>query len=177
MQILFLAAVEFELAVARELRPGTDDLFLCGGIGPEATRRSLEGAFASGHRFDLAVNLGVAGSYRDRYPVGSVVQVLTERFGDRPGRVLANPAPPALFSTLPQVAGNTVPALEARYRKVEADIESMEGAAFFEACLRAGVPFAEIRAVSNAIGEEDRTRWNIPLALHNLHSSLNALTF
>ena len=48
--------------------------------------------------------------------------------------------------------------------------------AFFEACLAAGVPFAEIRAVSNAVGEEDRSRWNIPLALANLQSFLNSLT-
>lgn len=176
MQILFLAAVEFELAVARALRLGTDDLFLCGGVGPEATRRSLEDAFAAGRRFDLAVNLGVAGSYRDRYPVGSVVQVVAEQYGDRPGLLLANPAPPALFAALPQATGNTVPALEARYRAVEADIESMEGAAFFEACLRAGVPFAEIRAVSNTVGEEDRTRWDIPLALKNLQEALRCLS-
>ena len=77
---------------------------------------------------------------------------------------------------LPQAVGNTVPALEPQYRCGSADVESMEGAAFFEACLAAGVPFAEIRAVSNAVGEEDRSRWNIPLALANLQSFLNSLT-
>ena len=47
-------------------------------------------------------------------------------------------------------------------------IESMEGAAFFYICLLERVPFIELRSVSNEVGECDRTKWNIPLALENL---------
>lgn len=177
MRILFLAAVDFELDVARASRPGKDDCFVCSGMGPEVTREALSEALAAGG-FDLAVDLGVAGSYKtDLFPVGSVVQVITERSGDRPDVLLRNPAPPAVFASLPQAAGNTVPALEARYRTVPADIETMEGVAFFEACLAAGIPFAEIRAVSNAVGEEDRSRWDIPLALRNLQAFLQTFSF
>lgn len=177
MRILFLAAVDFELDVARASRPGTDDRFVCSGMGPEATRKALSEALAEGG-FDLAVDLGVAGSYNtDFLPVGCVAQVVTERFGDRPDGLLRNPAPPQAFAALPQVTGNTVPALETRYRTVPADIETMEGAAFFEACLAVGLPFAEIRAVSNAVGEEDRSRWDVPLALRNLQSCLQTLSF
>ena len=176
MQILFLAAVEFELNVARALRCGGGDRFLCGGMGPEATRRTLEAEFSAGRRFDLAVNLGIAGSYGDCFPVGSVVQVVREQYGGQSDALLANPAPPTLFASLPQATGNTVPALEARYRSVEAEIETMEGAAFFETCLRYGIPFAEIRAVSNRVGEEDRSRWDIPLALRNLQDALQPLS-
>lgn len=176
MKILFVAAVDFELNLARGVRPGAGDSFLCTGMGPEATRRALEPLLAAGG-FDLVVDLGVAGSYdTDRFPVGSVAQVTAEQFGDRPGALLRNPAPPACLAGLPQAVGNTVSALEPQYRCGSADVESMEGAAFFEACLAAGVPFAEIRAVSNAVGEEDRSRWNIPLALANLQSFLNSLT-
>ena len=176
MKILFVAAVEFELNLARVIRPGTGDSFLCTGMGPEATRRALSPVLAAGG-FDLAVDLGVAGSYdTDRFPVGSVVQVTAERFGGQPGAPLRNPAPPACLAALPQAVGNTVPALAPQYRCAQADVESMEGAAFFEACLATGVPFAEIRAVSNAVGEEDRSRWNIPLALKNLQAFLNSLT-
>ena len=176
MTILFLAAVEFELNVARAIRCGGDDLFLCGGMGPEATRRSLEAAFSEGRRYDLAVNLGIAGSYGDRFPMGSVVQVVREQYGGQSDALLVNPAPPAQFASLPQATGNTVSALEARYRCVEAEIETMEGAAFFETCLRYGIPFAEIRAVSNRVGEEDRSRWEIPLALRNLREALQPLS-
>lgn len=174
MKFLFVAAVDFELDVARSLRAGTGDFFLCTGIGPEATRRSLEPALAAGG-FDLAVDIGLAGCYGAFLPLGSVVQVVSERYGDRPDDLFLNPAPPAVFAALPQAAGNTVPALEACFRRVVADVETMEGAAFFEACLAAGVPFAEIRTISNLVGETDHSRWDIPLALQNLKTVLSSL--
>lgn len=174
MRILFLAAVEFELEIARMLRAGTDDCFLCGGIGPEATRRALDTLLAEDGRFDLVVNLGIAGSYTERLPLGSVVQVVTEFFGNRPAEPLHNPAPPRLLAALPQTTGNTVAALEPSWRQVRADIETMEGAAFFENCLRRGLPFAEVRAVSNRVGEIDHARWDIPLALRNLQETLSS---
>ena len=174
MKLLFVAAVDFELDVARALRAGTDAVFLRTGIGPEATRRALDPVLSSGG-FDLAVDIGLAGCYGGRLPLGAVVQVVSERFGGQSDAVLRNPALPAVFAALPQAAGNTVPALEARFRRVEADVETMEGAAFFEACLAAGVPFAEIRAVSNLVGETDHGRWDIPLALQNLKNALSVL--
>lgn len=172
MRILFVAAVDFELDVARLLRAGTSDSFLCSGVGPEASSRALTAALAADAHFDLVVDLGIAGSYDGRFPVGAVVQVVTERYGGQRDDVLVNPAPPALFSSLPQAAGNTVPALDPRYRSVEADIETMEGAAFFEICLRHGLSFAEIRAVSNRVGETDHARWDIPRALRSLSGAI-----
>ena len=177
MRILFLAAVDFELDVARALRSGTEDCFLCGGIGPEATRNALDALLAVDRCFDLAVNLGIAGSYTERLPLGSVVHVVTEYFGDRPAEPLYNPAPPFQLSALPQATGNTVAALEPSWRRVRADVETMEGAAFFERCLHHGLPFAEVRAVSNRVGETDRARWDIPLSLKNLQQILSLLSF
>ncbi|MGA3014515.1 MAG: futalosine hydrolase [Bacteroidales bacterium] len=52
------------------------------------------------------------------------------------------------------------------------DIESMEGAAFFYACLLSGVPFHEIRSISNFVEERDKSKWDIPLALANLNNVL-----
>ena len=49
MKILFVAAVDFELAVARSVRPGSDDVFLCTGMGPAATREALAAALAAGN--------------------------------------------------------------------------------------------------------------------------------
>ena len=176
MKLLFVAAVDFELDVARALCTGADASFLCTGIGPEATRSALEPVL-SGGGFDLAVDIGLAGSYGGRLPLGSVVQVVSERFGGQSDLLLRNPEPPAVFAALPQAAGNTVPALEACFRGVTADVETMEGAAFFEACLAAGIPFAEIRAVSNRVSETDHGRWDIPLALQNLKTALKSLSF
>lgn len=54
-------------------------------------------------------------------------------------------------------------------------IESMEGAAFFYVCLLEKVPFVELRSVSNEVGERDRGKWNIPLALSALRESVKEL--
>ena len=48
------------------------------------------------------------------------------------------------------------------------EVEAMEGFAVLRACALAGVPAVELRAVSNEIGEPDRARWEIPLALEAL---------
>jgi futalosine hydrolase len=51
-------------------------------------------------------------------------------------------------------------------------VESMEGAAVFYACLSAGVPFHEIRSISNFVEERDKSKWDIPLSVANLNSTL-----
>jgi len=172
MRILFVAAVDFELNVARAAWTGCPADYLLGGWGGEATRRSLETAFARDVRYDLVVDVGIAGGRPGGPAVGDVVQVTVEQHGDRPGQLLYQPAPCPALDFLPCVTGNTVQALDDRFRQVDYDIETMEGADFFEACLRQGCAFAEVRAVSNAVGEHDHGRWNIPLALQNLQSAL-----
>ena len=176
MKLLFLAAVDFELdaalrACARS-DAGSDAVFVTGGVGAAAAREALERAFRSGIPFDRVVNVGVAGSGTPLLPVGAVAHVVSERHGDREGSLLRNPAPWPELGFLPQATGRTLQELDDRWRREPADIESMEGAAFFECCLRQGVPFAEIRAVSNQVGERDHARWDIPLALKNLQTAL-----
>ena len=48
------------------------------------------------------------------------------------------------------------------------DVESMEGAAFFYACLLEGITCAQIRSVSNKVEKRNKDNWNIPLAVRNL---------
>ncbi len=47
-------------------------------------------------------------------------------------------------------------------------IESMEGAAVYFACIMEKVPVVELRTVSNAVGERDMKKWDIPAALTTL---------
>lgn len=61
-------------------------------------------------------------------------------------------------------------------RKFAADIESMEGAAFHFVCLRENVPFIQIRAISNKVGERDKRKWKIKAAIKNLNAELIKLT-
>jgi futalosine hydrolase len=50
--------------------------------------------------------------------------------------------------------------------------ESMEGAALHYVCRSLNVPFLQMRAVCNYIGERDKTKWLIKESLHNLNKSL-----
>lgn len=57
-------------------------------------------------------------------------------------------------------------------KKYQADIESMEGAAFFFACQQAKVSFMEIRAISNYVEPRNKENWCIGPAIENLNSTL-----
>jgi len=52
------------------------------------------------------------------------------------------------------------------------DIETMEGAALHYVCLHQNIPFIQLRAISNYVGERDKTKWKIDLAISNLHNEL-----
>jgi len=47
-------------------------------------------------------------------------------------------------------------------------VESMEGAAFMYACLTHGVPFAQVRTVSNMVERRNRAAWKLTEAIANL---------
>jgi futalosine hydrolase len=74
-------------------------------------------------------------------------------------RVLAGPC-----ITASQVTGITAEAEELAGRW-EALAESMEGAAAAHVCALYGVPFLEIRGISNLVGDRDRGRWQVRRAV------------
>jgi futalosine hydrolase len=91
--------------------------------------------------------------------------------------MLVNGSPPPLASltalrratgiTVNTVHGNerTIAAVRERFRP---QVETMEGAAFMYASLIAGVPFAQVRAVSNAVERRNRGAWKIDEAVQAL---------
>ncbi len=90
------------------------------------------------------------------------------------GGRLVNDAAPALpgLGDLPAASGITVntvhghePSIAAVVTRCAPDVESMEGAAFMYACLAAGVPFAQVRAVSNRVERRNRAAWDLPGAI------------
>jgi futalosine hydrolase len=56
-----------------------------------------------------------------------------------------------------------------------AAIESMEGAALHYVCLQEKISFLQIRAISNQVGERDKTTWKIKEAVQNLNHELATL--
>ncbi len=71
---------------------------------------------------------------------------------------------------------NTVSGSEAtiiqRYSQSGAMIESMEGAALHYVCLRLGIPFLQVRAISNYITPRNRASWQIGKAIGALNAQL-----
>ncbi len=83
------------------------------------------------------------------------------------------------FEFLPRVSGLTVnkvhgypPSIEKTVQKYLPDVETMEGAAFFLACLQAERPFLEIRAISNYVEARNRDSWQIGPAIEQLNATL-----
>lgn len=63
--------------------------------------------------------------------------------------------------------------LIAEYRKKYKPVtESMEGAACHYVCLMEKIPFLQIRALSNPVGERNKKNWNTGLAIQNLNREL-----
>ena len=165
-----------------------------------ATAAWCSRACAAEH-YDLALNVGLCGSFDPAVTQGSVVHVTADRLAELgaedgeeflsihqlqllkedefpfEGGMLVNSAPPALepLSELRRVSGitvntvhgneRTIADVRARYRP---DVESMEGAAFMYSCLVAGVPFAQVRAVSNTVERRNRGAWKIDQAIDAL---------
>lgn len=86
-------------------------------------------------------------------------------------------------TSLKKVNAVTINAINDRKKQIKglkkmfaADIESMEGAAFHFVCMQEKVPFIQIRAVSNKVGERDKSKWKIKAAIKNLNAALIKLT-
>ena len=50
--------------------------------------------------------------------------------------------------------------------------ESMEGAALHYVCTKMNIPFLQIRAISNYVGERDKSKWEIKKAVDNLATTI-----
>ena len=79
--------------------------------------------------------------------------------------------PPANGLTINKVHGfeSSVKLIKEKY---PCDVESMEGAAFFLACLMSKIDFLSIRSISNFVEKRDKEKWDISLAIQNLNQVL-----
>ena len=59
--------------------------------------------------------------------------------------------------------------------RLNPQVESMEGAAFFYVCNQMEVPTLQIRAISNYVEKRNRETWEIELALNNLANAISAI--
>lgn len=168
------------------------------GVGMVATAFALA-RHLSQNQYDLVLNLGIAGSFDRNIALGQIVEIVEDTFSELGaeddtkflpieemgfGEATFHPSTKLsdlynLFNTfnLTQaraITVNTVHGNEASIQKVmerlNPQIESMEGAAFFYACKHFNVPCMQIRAVSNYVEKRNRANWNIGLAIKNLNT-------
>jgi futalosine hydrolase len=78
--------------------------------------------------------------------------------------------------TVSTVTGTAATTAALRARHPDAVAEAMEGFGVATAAAWHGVPFAEVRAISNTIGPRDRASWRIPEALNALTEAFAAIT-
>ena len=83
-------------------------------------------------------------------------------------------AVPCTFGTSETVTGSFLGGEVLRERFGVA-VESMEGAAAAQVCTAFGVPFAELRGISNVVGERDKARWMLPEAVRAVNQAVLGL--
>ena len=170
--------------------------FLITGAGMVATTYST--AKALSNKYDLALNTGVCGSFNDNLEIGSVINIVQDHFselgaedGDQflsikeiglEGKIemfnetqiknkVLDEIPKVCGITVNTVHGNAY-SIEKVFQKFHPNTESMEGAAFMFVCENEGIPYAQIRAVSNYVERRNNNNWNIPLAIENSNKKM-----
>jgi len=152
--------------------------------------------------YDLVINAGIAGSFRDEISIGTVVNVKSEQFCDfgiedsdriktvfeagfadpdefpfHGGRMInphwyENLELAAVRGITGNISHGSAVSIDRVKREFDPDIESMEGGAVFYVCLMEKIPFLEIRAISNYVDIRDTEKWDIPCAIENLTDEL-----
>jgi futalosine hydrolase len=101
-------------------------------------------------------------TYHNIFPTD---KTLTQLFVDALG------LPTGIFATSETITG-TFDESTAIQEQFDVSIESMEGAAAAQVCLAMNVPFAEVRGVSNIVGERDKRNWDIPKAVKRVNETV-----
>ncbi|MFZ1749555.1 MAG: futalosine hydrolase [Saprospiraceae bacterium] len=73
--------------------------------------------------------------------------------------------------TVNKVSG-TAASIEKMIEKYHPIIETMEGAGFMLASKQWGLKGTQIRSISNDVEPRDKSRWDIPVAIHSLNNEL-----
>lgn len=171
---------------------------LAGGIGPARAAACAATAVAA-ERPGLLVIAGIGGGFAGRAGIGDVViadlVVHADLGADSAAGFLPiselgfgpdswRPAPDLVTAAVRRTGGRAGPILTVSTvtgtaeraadldRRHSPAAEGMEGAGGWAAAERAGLPFLEIRAISNLVGPRDRDSWDLPAAFGALGRAL-----
>lgn len=169
------------------------------GAGTPATILNLSIHLHS-NSYDVIIQSGLCGIYHVTLPLGSVVNVESDYFGDlgiedhehfiplhqtsfgkdEPHAYWANSYYSNLCTRIfPKVSGVTVNKSHGNKTSIDhflqyntADIESMEGAAFFKTCQAFDQKAVQLRAVSNRVESRNTDQWKTKESFQALSKAL-----
>ena len=205
MNVLVVAATEAEVAIFRSRTPACAHILIT-GVGPIATTWAVTNHLATHQydlviqagvagTFHHHLQLGslvwvIADTYGDLGAEDHDNYLSMFELGLQPkddaihkaGMLTAPTADIPVPGGMPQVTGITVStvtgsaATVARRAAMGHCTESMEGAAFHYVCLKAAVPYVQVRALSNYVTPRDRSSWKMKEAIIALNDWLIAYT-
>lgn len=204
MRILIVCAVPEEaeaIEAGRSLRHELD--VLVSGVGPTAaaaaTARTIAENGHMGRAYDVVVNVGICGAFKGRAKIGDVLIATdsvaaelgvalpwrfqpideigygTNRIGCNTVLTVAMEGVRGEILTLASITGSDGLAANLAHRHPEAVGEAMEGFGVATAAQQAGLPFAEIRTVSNYVGDREVEHWDWGGALKSLTGAIREL--
>lgn len=164
-------------ALTRALLTQRPDFVLGVGIAGSFTSRHLPGELVL-VKEDLFADLG-AGENEKFEDVFSLGLDDPNRHPFHQGMIPCEFNPADIAVSYPQVRGITVNHIRAdsavncfRKHRHGAEIETQEGAALHYICNMENIPFLHLRAVSNFVGERDKTKWKLKDAVQSLSKGI-----
>ena len=185
MKILLIAATSGE--IIKEYFSNSD--ILISGVGMVNTTYGLT-KHLSMNSYDLVINMGVAGCFNSAIKIGDTIEVIEDtlseigyeneiEFNEFTDLEIINTFKVEGKTNLKKVKGITVNTVHGNENsiakivdRVNADIESMEGAACFMVCKKFNIPCMQIRAISNKVEKRNKAHWDLPLAIKNLNATV-----
>lgn len=181
-KFLFIAATDLEVAPLRPVFEGRHPIVV---VGMGSVEMSI-GTIRAIERYcpDMVVNIGIAGAIDRSIAIGEVVVVASDYVADhgawRDEQQKFVPFKQTIYKSdfsalnLRIVTGRTVTMACSPLVADGSQVETMEGAAFFAAAQACGVRAAQIRSISNYVGDQ-RSEWRVDEAVEALKSSVSKL--
>lgn len=201
MKLLVVAATESEVSLFKSeiLTKSYPVDILITGAGMVPTAFMLGGRLAI-TGYDAIANVGVAGSFRYDIELGTVIRISSDQFTELGAEdknefitfeeiglgqsCFEENLPKQLLHcksinnlrAMKGITVNTVHGNKGSIKKivdrVDADTESMEGAAVFYAANQLNIPAFQVRSISNYVTERQRDQWEMTKAIKNLNNWL-----
>ncbi len=173
-------------ATARELAPADGWRTLVCGVGPVEAAAATAAAITT-RRPRAIVHVGIAGARRASGLIPPALVIgRVAHYSDLAAAAAWTPVELAPTASLVTAARQALPTAVCLPIGTSAavggttgmdgiDVEAMEGFAVLRAAAMAGVPAIEVRAISNAIEEPDRSRWAFEEAFAAITAATPAL--